>query len=454
MAGSIAGAVTRIKRDPLAALGRGAVEAVCDELGYAWRDRTLDPAATIALFVQQVLYGNCPCAEVRHLTAGSPSFTPGAYCQARSRLPLSVYQSLLTRVVDAALPHTFGAEHRWRGHRVFHVDGTTFSMPDTPALQKAFGHPHGQAEGCSFPAAHLLVLFSASTGLLLDAAASPLYTGDVGAAAALHPHLDEGDVLVGDDAFGTYAHIALLLQAGLHGLFPVHHSRIVDFTPGRAHCNEADAEPGMPRSRWIKSLGRDDQWVEWFKPRDKPRWMTQAAYDALPESITVRELRRTTAGPAGNPLTLTMVTTLLGPRDYPAHGPHSILDLRMRRWDVETNIRHLKSTMRLDVLRCKTEDGVRKELAVFCLVYNLVRVAMLEAAWRQDVPVARVSFADAYRWLRHARSGDVMPDLLVNPHRPGRAEPRVVKRRAKPHDLMNKPRDQLRKHLEKQAKAA
>lgn len=454
MAGSIAGAVARLKGagDPLGALGRGAVEAVCEELGYVWRDRELDPATTIALFVQQVLHGNCPCSEVRHLAEGK-SFTPGAYCQARSRLPLSVYQSLLTRVVDAALPHTREAEHRWRGHRVFHVDGTTFSMPDTPALQKAFGQPKGQAAGCGFPAAHLLVLFSASTGLLLDTAAGPLYTGDVGVAADLHPHLDAGDVLVGDDAFGTWAHIALLLRAGLHGLFPVHHSRIVDFTPRRPHCPEGKgAAEGMPRSRWIKSLGKGDQLVEWFKPRTRPAWMTEAAYDELPESITVRELRRTVTGPAGDRVTLTMVTTLTDPRAYPADGERSLTDLRMRRWDVETNIRHLKTTMRLDVLRCKTEAGVRKELVVFGIVYNLVRVAMLEAARRQDVPVARISFADAYRWLRHARPGDAMPPLRVNPHRPGRAEPRVVKRRAKPHDLMNKPRPKLRKALKKQGK--
>jgi hypothetical protein len=457
MAGSIAGAVARLKRaaDPLGALNRGAVEAVCEELGHRWRDRALDPATTIGLFVRQVLHGNCPCAEVRHLAARGRPFTPGAYCQARSRLPLSVYRSLLTRVVDAALPHTREARHRWRGHRVFHVDGTTFSMPDTPPLREAFGHPHGQAEGCSFPAAHLLVLFSASTGLLLDAAAGPLYTGDVGVAAGMHPHLDEGDVLVGDDAFGTYAHIALLLRAGLHGLFPVHHSRIVDFTPGRPHCREGKgAAEGMPRSRWVGSLGRDDQLVEWFKPKARPAWMGKAAYAELPESITVRELRRAVTGPAGDAVTLTMVTTLTDPRDYPPDGPHSLADLRMRRWDVETNIRHLKSTMRLDVLRCHTEDGVRKELVVFGIVYNLVRVAMLEAARRQDVPVARVSFADAYRWLRHARPGDGMPPLLVNPRRPGRAEPRVVKRRAKPHDLMNKPRDDLRKALKNPRKCA
>lgn len=458
MAGSIAGAVARLKRvsGPLRGLGRGAVETVCDELGYEWRDRTLDPATTVALFVQQVLHGNCPCSEVRHLRPGGVgarfTFTPGAYCQARARLPLAVYQSLLTRVVDAALPRTRERGHRWRGHRVFHVDGTTFSMPDTPRLRKAFGQPAGPAPGCGFPAAHLLVLFSAATGLLLDAAAGPMYTADLAGAADLHPHLDEGDVLVGDDSFGTYAHLALLLGRGLHGLFPVHHRRIVDFTPGRPHYREGkDAVEGVPRSRWLKSLGDDDQLVEWLKPKTRPLWMTREAYRQLPASLTVRELRRTVTGPAGNPVTLTMVTTLTEPRTYP---PAALLDLRKRRWDVETNIRHLKSTMRLDVLRCKTEDGVRKELAVFCLVYNLVRVAMLEAARRQDVPVARVSFADAYRWLRHARPGDAMPDLLVNPHRPGRAEPRVVKRRAKPHHLMNKPRDQLRAALKKQAKTA
>jgi len=299
------------------------------------------------------------------------------------------------------------------------------------------------------------VLFSASTGLLLDAVAGPLYTGDLGVAAELHPHLDAGDVLVGDDSFGTYAHIALLLRAGVHGLFPVHHSRIVDFTPGRPHCPEGKhAVAGMPRSRWVRPLGRDDQLVEWFKPKQRPAWMSVAAFAALPASITVRELRRTQTGPAGNPVTLTMVTTLLDPHDYPADGQGSILDLRMRRWDVETNIRHLKSTMGLDVLRCKTEAGVRKELCVFGIVYNLVRVTMLEAARRQEVPVARVSFADTLRWLRHARPGDAMPGLIVNPHRPRRAEPRVVKRRAKPHDLMNKPRHELRKRLKTQVKTA
>jgi hypothetical protein len=162
-------------------------------------------------------------------------------------------------------------------------------------------------------------------------------------------------------------------------------------------------------------------------------------------AIVVREIRRTIGR-----VTVTVATTLLDPLRYPAD---EVVAVRQRRWDVETNIRHLKQTLGLDVLRCKSEAGVRKELAVFCLVYNLVRVVMLEAARRQEVPVARVSFIDALKWMRHARPGVPMPPLVVNPWRPGRIEPRCRKRRPKKYKLMNKPRDELRKLLKKQRKS-
>ena len=450
---NLLGAIARIKHDALGALDRTAVERVCGELGYAgWRDRELDPATAAALFVQQVLHGNVPCAEVRHLAGRD--FTPSAYCQARARLPLGVLQALLGRVCDAALPATRLAEHRWLGrHRVFLIDGSTFSMPDTAALRKAFGTPSGQADGCGFPVAHLLVLFCAQTGLLADAWAAPLRTGDAAQTPEAHLHMDAGDVLVGDDTFSGYAHLALLAGSNLHGLLPTHHLRIVDFAKGRPHNAEGagDAVPGRPTSRWIKSLGREDQLVEYFKPNTKALWMTRAEHDALPGSIVVRELRRTVARPGLGDATLTMATTLTDPVAYP---PDALLALRLRRWDVETNLRHLKQTMGLDVLRCRSEDGVRKELAVFCLVYNLVRVVMLEAARRQEAPVARVSFADALRWMGHGRPGEALPALLLNPSRPGRAEPRCKKRRPKQYDLMNKPRDALRKLLGKRRKTA
>jgi hypothetical protein len=253
---------------------------LCDECGHVWRDRELDPTVTLALFVQQVVHGNVPCGEVRHIAGRS--FTASAWCQARARLPLSVYQGMLGRAVDAALPRTRRGEHLWHGHRTFHVDGSTFSMPDTKELRRAFGQPRGQAAGCGFPTAHLLVLFSAATGLLLDAFASPLYTSDVSQAGEYLTHLDTGDILVGDDSFSGYAHVALILRRDLHGLFPNHHRRIVDFTPGRAHTtDDKNAVAGRPRSRWVGSLGSDDQLVEWFKPKTPPpAWMSAQDYDA------------------------------------------------------------------------------------------------------------------------------------------------------------------------------
>jgi hypothetical protein len=447
---SISHALERIKRDPLGVLNSNAIEEICRECGHQWRDRQLDPTTTLALFMQQVVCGNVPCTEVRHIGGGG--FTPQAYCDARARLPLQVCQAMLTRACDALFDKTRQKLHLWHGHRVFHVDGSTFSMPDTAELRKAFGTPTGQPEGCGFPVAHLLVLFNAQTGLLLDAWAGPLRTGDMAQIEEAHAHLNAGDVLIGDDSFSTYVHLALLSQANLHGLFPVHHRRIVDFTKHRPHCGEGKAAiAGMPRSRWIKSLGKEDQLVEYIKPTAPPLWMSRAQFDTVPESIIVRELRRTVRRPGLGKVTLTLVTTLTDPVRYPAE---ELLELRLRRWDVETNIGHMKTTMKMDVLRCKTEEGVRKELAMFCVAYNLVRAVMLQAAHRQEVPVSRISFADALRWMRQARPGDVLPALVVVPYRPNRAEPRCRKRRPKQYDLMNRPRDELRKRLTNQRKVA
>ncbi len=447
---SIGSSLQRIKDNPLCMLDRATVEEVCRECRHVWRDRQLDPLATIGLFIQQVVHGNTPCSEVRHI-AGK-SFTPQAYCEARARLPLAVYRGLLTAVHDVIYPTTTQPQHLWHGHRTFHVDGSSFSMPDTPELRKVFGAPSGQKEGCGFPAAHLLVLFNAATGQLFDTWAGPLRTGDIAQTPEVHAHLNPGDILIGDDSFSSYAHMAMLQQQGLHGLFPIHHLRIVDFTKGRPHTDEGkNAVAGMPRSRWIKSLGKEDQLVEYFKPQQKALWMSQADYDALPESLIVRELRRTVTRPGLGHVTLKLMTTLQDEKKYPAS---ELLELRLRRWDVETNLGHLKTTMKMDVLRCKTEAGVRKELVIFCIVYNCVRAVMMQAAHRQDVPVSRISFADAYKWIRHAGPDDTLPTLLVVPLRPNRAEPRCRKRRPKQYDLMSKPRDELRRKLRNDAQKA
>ena len=464
MAGSIVGAVARIKRGPAAAvaaaLGRERVEAVCREQGHAWRERELDPATTVALLVQQNAHGNAPCSEVRHLArrCGCGEFTASAYCQARKRLPLAVLQGLGDEVATAALAAR-GGGGRWLGHRTLLIDGTSFSTPDTPQLRSHYGKAGGMREGVGFPASHLLVLFDHRSGLLLHAEDAPLDTSDLSAAPAAHGHLRPGDVLVGDGHFGTYAHLALLSVRGCHGLFPVHHKRVVDFTPHRPHAVPGgQAPPGTPRSRWVRSLGHDDQLVEYFKPPARSPWLSKGQWDALPKSILVREVRRTVDRGELGTVTLTMVTTLTDPDKYPAEaaagspeGSPSLVQLRLSRWAVETDIAHLKTTMGMHALRCRTVEGVRKELAAFRLVYNLVRVVILEAARRQAVAPDRVSFADALRWVRHARPGGEMPTLLVNPRRKGRLEPRAVKRRPKVYDRLSAPREEYRQTLRKKA---
>ena len=362
-------------------------------------------------------------------------------------MPLDVLQRLLRGLVTALQPALSDDDGRWRGHRTFHVDGSSFSMPDTPALQQAFGQPGGQRAGCGFPVAHLLTLFHAGLGFLLHVLAAPLRTHDMAQVAAMHPELQEGDVLLGDRAFCSFAHCALLSQRKLHGVLRMHQRQIVDLTPGRPH-NEPGKKrrKGLPTSRWLRQLGVTDQLVEWFKPKDRPVWLTAEQYAALPASLLVRELRYQVAQAGFRTQAVTLATTLLDAAAYPAEA---LAELYKQRWQVEINLRHLKQTMGLDVLRCETEEGVLKELAVFALVYNLVRVVMCEAAKRQGVSVDRIRFIDAWRWLSSAAPGSPLPALIVNPDRPNRVEPRVRKRRPKQYPLMKRPRDDLRKALQK-----
>jgi DDE family transposase len=382
-------ALQRIQKELAQVLDADRITAVCRDVGYQFRQRVLDPVATIHLFVIQVLNGNFAVARLKDFT--NAEFSEAAYCKARGRLPLQVLQTLLQRV-GAALRSTRDAAERWRGHRTFHVDGSAFSMPDTPELQKEFGQPGGQRPGCGFPVAHLLALFHASTGFLVKVLAAPLRSHDMAQAALLHPELEEGDVLIGDRAFCSFVHLALLRSRKLHGVFRAHQKQIIDFRPHRAY-NGPGRKPckGRPSSRWLKRLGFHDQLVEYFKPKRRPTWMSPEEYAALPASLVVRELRYQV--PRGcRTREVTLVTTLLDPELYPAK---ELAALYGQRWGIEINLRHLKTTMGMDVLHCQTVNGVLKELTVFALVYNLVRAVMYAASQRQQVPVARISFADA-----------------------------------------------------------
>jgi hypothetical protein len=447
MASSILAAVRQIKANVAEHLEAAAIEALCRELGHVWRQRLLGPVMTVHAFLLQVLHGNTACEHVAHLIG--ESFTGDAYIQARIRLPLELFQRLLT-LVGQSLRECHDEAARWCGHRVWLLDGSSCSMPDTPALQATFGQPGGQRKGCGFPVAHLLTLFHAGTGLLQKVLVAPLRTHDLKHAWQMHPELAAGDVLVADRGFCSYAHLAQLFQAGLHGVLRMHQRMIVDFRKGRMHVPPSPPFPklkgakGLPRSAWTKWLGHCDQLVQWFKPDRRPTWLSAEAYATLPASLLVRELRYRVQQPGYRTREVVLVTTLLDPSAYPAE---KLAELYGRRWQVEVNLRHLKQTLHLDVLRCKTVAGVHKELLMIALVYNLVRLVMLHAAQCQRVCVHRISFIDALRWLCHVQSGEPLCRLVLRNARPGRHEPRVRKRRPKQYPLMKQPRAILRQAL-------
>ena len=411
---SFAAALEQIKGDVTQAVPTHLVERAADALGLTGRQRILTPAVTLHLALRRALHGGTAISHLRHLA--DVAFTPSAYCQAIARLPEDFFHLLQLLVTNRLRDDR--PEDRWRGHRLFLVDGTGVSMPDTPALQAAFGQPGVQKPGCGFPVAHVLALFEARSGYLLKTVVAPLRTHDLKHAAAMHPELQPGDVQVGDRAFGSYAHLALGHARGLHAVFRAHQRRKLTAAPDRR--------------------------VVYVKPSQRPTWLTAEQYAALPAAMTVREIRVHVRKPGRRVRTLALVTTLLDRRRSPARA---IAQVYAQRWQVETHLGELKTTLGLDVLKSKTVAGVRKEIRIFGLAYNLVRRVMRAAAQRQRVPVARISFVDALRWLRQAKPGEALPDLVVNPERPGRCEPRVRKRRPKPYPRMTRPRDELKEEL-------
>lgn len=446
---TITQAVENLKVNLSALLPERTLLRIAADMGLRFRHRSLTPAATSALFLQQILHGNPAVGELRRLSKAD--FTDSGYCQARQRLTVGfchrLHQAVLGPCRDDAESHR---DALWRGRRLFALDGSSFSMPDTAELREEFGYPPGQAPGCGFPTAHLLVQFDLHHGYLLRAIAAPCRTHDLRHAAVMHQDLRRGDVLLGDRAFCSFAHLALCRRRGIHALFRAHQRLIISFEPRRRHAGPGKVRPqeaGLPRSRWLKRLGKHDQLVEYFKPQERPQWMSEKEYAELPGSIVVREVRFTVRIPGCRTREVTLVTTLTDAKRYPARA---LARLYARRWQVEVNLRHLKQTLKMDVLRCQTFPGVMKELLLFVAVYNLVRRVMVEAGRRQQVEPNRISFVDAWRWLRHAKPGEELPRLRVNPDRPGRVEPRARKRRPKQYRLLSRPRAVLRQALLKE----
>ncbi len=409
------------------------VEGLARSIGMQWRKRTLTPVVMVRLLVLQILHCN---TAYSHLPRASRlKFTSAAFCEAKKKLPLA----LLAKLIEAIWHRcTDGVDAtRFRGHRTFYTDGSSASMPDTPSLQQCYGMPSGMKAGCGFPVMKLLMLFDAATGMIRQVLINPYRSHELPLTQQLHPLLNHGDLLIGDRGFCSFVHMANLVRAGLHGLFRLQQKVQANFEP--EHRKDGDL-----RKAKLKMLGPNDQIVLYAKPLKCPKWMNQKQYDALPMELPLRELRYSVGRVGFRSQRITLLTTLLDPEQYPAA---ELAELYGCRWQVELNFRHLKTTLKMEVLHGKSPKMVETEILAYVLVYNLVQLVVHEAAARQCVAPQRISFVDTVRWILHADPDQDMPPILVNPDRPGRFEPRVRKRRHNGYSYMTRPRAELKEMI-------
>jgi Transposase DDE domain len=415
----------------------------------AWREDVYTPLLTLWAFLSQVVCpdGSCRAAVARVLawliSRNESPCTPqtGAYCKARQRLPEKLLRRLV-RETGRAVPAEAPAEWRWKGRRVKLVDGTTVSMPDTPANQAAYPQHAAQAPGLGFPIARLVVVFCLACGTAVDAALGRYQgkrTGETALLRGLETALEPGDVLLADRYFGGWFDLALLHERGVDAVVRLHQQRGYDFRRGRR-------------------LGRADHVVEWAKPQ-RPAWMDAATYARLPDRLAVREVgvRVTQAG--FRTRHLVVVTTLLDPAVTAA----DLAALYRARWHAELDLRSLKVTLGMDVLRCKTPAMVRKEVWAHLVAYNLIRAVMARAALEFGGPPRDISFKGALQAVRafaerllgaDGATADELYEwllIVIGSHqvgdRPNRVEPRKRKRRPKQYPLLTQPRAEARAAL-------
>jgi hypothetical protein len=419
-----------------------ALLAQADE-GTNSRERIFSVRRTFFGFLYQVLNPDCPCREVvRQIQAlfalhqdGDVDEGTGGYCQARRRLPWDI----LPRLRCAAAAQAQKARQLWRGLCVKVVDGTTTSLPDTDKNQRAYPQPGSQKPGCGFPLLRLVGVFSLSTGALLDYARGDKHQHELGLLRRLMHVFKAGDLVLADRGFSTYTLLALLLVRGVHCLFRLHQARPADLRKG-------------------KRLGKRDRLFTWDKPLLRPRYLPKAIWKTISQQLSVRVLRFSLHVPGFRVRSVTLVTTLLDPQKYPAQD---LAWLYAERWRVELWFRDIKTSMGMEVLRCKSPKMVHKELEMFFIAYNLIRCLMAEASLRYDVGMGWLSFkgtvdsvrqfAPAIAQARSRKKQTQLWDKLLRviardlvPARSGRSEPRAVKRRPKPHPLLNRPRDSFK----------
>lgn len=424
------------------------IEKLFNDHEADFRERDYPPLITLAMFLSQCHDADQSLRQavarlVAHRVAqgeAESSSNTGAYCKARQRLPEKVLADL-TRHTGRELLRAAPAAWRWHGRHVKIVDGSTASMPDTPANQAAYPQMASQKPGLGFPILRFLVIFSLAVGAVLDAAFCPFKgkgTSELAMFRSLHDSLDEGDVVLGDRHFGSFFEVAELQRRGVDSVMRQHQIRKTDFRRG-------------------VQLGKYDHLVLWEKPA-RPEWMDEETYHQYPDVLVMRELRIHIRSGKVRTRTITIATTLL---DHRVYSKTDLAKLYRQRWHAELNLRSLKTVLQMDVLRCKTPDMVRKELRVHLLAYNLIRKVMAQAAQEFDVEPWTISFKGTLQTLNAFTlplltcSKQDLPEvieamLLAIAHhsvgnRPDRLEPRCLKRRPKPYDLLIKPRAEARR---------
>lgn len=408
------------------------------------------PLTTLLVFLWQALSADSSCrAAVAKLVAHRAargqracSAKTGAYCIARKQLPEQVF-SRMARQVAGGLVRSAPIKWFWKKRDVKLFDGSTVSMPDTPANQREYPQAPNQRPGVGFPIARIAAVFSLASGAVLDLAICK-YRGkgqsELGLLRTLMPVFAAGDVLLTDRYLCSWCELALLRERGVDFVARLHQARSCDFRRG-------------------ERLGPDDHLVSWRKP-EKPEWMEQVVYDRLPAEMAVREARFQVHVPGFRPKWIVIATSLLDATDV---SREDLSDLFRQRWHAELDLRSLKETLRMDVLRCKTPELVRKEIWTHLLAYNLVRTIMAQAAVRQGIPPRTISFKGTLQTLTAfqphleaasaAEAAELHRSLLaaIAAHlvgdRPDRYEPRVKKRRPKSYQLLTQPRAEARKAL-------
>jgi len=413
---------------------------VLNDHGVAFRDRVFDPVTTIWGFLSQVLSDDHSCRDtvsriIAHRAAnGIPVCSPNtaSYCKARSRILTPVFRTLATRTAEE-LEASVADAWKWNGRSVFIVDGSHVSMPDTPENQAVYPQPPTQRAGLGFPLARIAVLLSLATGACHDLAIAPYEgkgTGETTLLRAMYGTLKRGDVLLADALFDNYFLICELRERGIDLVARAQYQRVGSQTVERTP---------------------DGEILVWQRP-NKPHGMTGEQYRRYPKTMLMRQVAVDARDKNNRVEQFHVITTIL---DTSIDGGH-IGDLYERRWDGEVDIRSIKSTMRMDVLRCKTPEMVHKEIWAHLLAYNLLRTVMSVAAAQSGTEPRQMSFKGAKQAvtafapkIEAARPEDraALLDAMLTAiayhrvgDRPGRWEPRARKRRPKPGARLTEPR--------------